>query len=62
MHVRIEITEPIHIRATPREIGVALQLVKKLFFDKLAEVKGAAKTNKPNSSAYRWYGRVRFAQ
>jgi len=31
---------------------MASQLFKKLFFEKLAEVKGAAKTSKPDSSAY----------
>jgi len=32
--------------------GTPQQLVKKFFFDKLTEVKGAAKTSKPDSSAY----------
>ena len=32
------------------------------FLTDLSEVKGAAKTSKPNASAYRWYGSVRFAQ
>jgi len=35
-------------------------LKKHLFFDRLAKVKGAAKTSDPHSSAYRWYGRVRI--
>ena len=38
------------------------QSVKKVFFDRLAEVEGAAKTSKPDPSAYSWYVRVRFAQ
>ena len=39
-----------------------LQPVKKVVFDRLPEGKGAAKTSKPDPSAYRWYGRVRFVQ
>ena len=31
-------------------------------FDTLTEVKGVAKTSKPDPSAYRWYVRVRFVQ
>ena len=38
------------------------QPVKKVVFDRLPEGKGAAKTSKPDPSAYRWYGRVRFVQ
>ena len=35
---------------------------QKLVFDRLTEVNRDAKTSKPDSSAYRWYGRVRFAK
>ena len=35
---------------------------QKYIFDMLAEGKGASKTSKPRPSAYRWYGRGRFAQ
>ena len=38
-----------------------LQSVKKLVFDRLAEVKGASKTSNSDSSAYMGYGRVRVA-
>ena len=46
-----------------KEMAHAISSVcKKLVFDRLAEVKGAVKTNKPDPSAYRWYDRVRFVQ
>ena len=41
---------------------VAFQSVKKLIFDRLAEVKGASKTNNSLPSAYRWYVRERVVQ
>ena len=37
------------------------QTVEKAFFDSLTEAEGAPKRSKPNASAYRWYGSVRFA-
>ena len=37
------------------------QSVEKVFFDRLPEVGKAPKASKPRSSAYRWYGRERFA-
>ncbi len=43
-------------------VNTGRSLSKNLFFDRLAEVTKVSKTSKPDSSAYRWYVRVRFAQ
>ena len=40
----------------------SFQSVKKLVFDRLAEVNKDGKTSNPDPSAYRWYVRVRFVQ
>jgi hypothetical protein len=42
--------------------AASFQSVKKVVFDRLPEVKEAAKTSKPDPSAYWWYVRVRFVQ
>ena len=47
--------------ATEKSVAIC-RLSKNKFFDSLAEGKGAVKTSKPDSSAYRWYGRVRFVR
>ena len=43
-------------------MGSPCQSVEKYFFDRLAEVDKATKTNKPDPSAYRWYVRVWLVQ